>query len=137
MLARFLDGLVVGVTVTVVASLLGVSGGVRTAVTALLGVTYETVAIAVSKRTLGKSVCRIEVAGVGNSDVSWLQAGTRAVVLLGPIYLVAPRVDTVAEWAVLLFLIANFVVVARRRTDRRGIHDLAAGTRPVAVAPLV
>jgi hypothetical protein len=55
----------------------------------------------------------------------------RAAVLLLPVYAVSSRVDTVIEWAVLLFVLANYYVIAKRRDDRRGIHDLAAGTRAI------
>lgn len=134
MLARFLDGVVVSV---ILAGVIGIAGGgdaTRAILAAVLAVAYDTVAVAAWGQTLGKHASRTAVVDARGGTVTWAQAATRAVVLLLPISLLAPRIDTVGEWAVLVLVLANFVVVARRRDDRRGLHDLAARTRPIAVS---
>lgn len=105
-LARFLDGILISV---VVAAVLG---------TADRGDAARPGALVV------------DVAG---GLVTWRQAAIRSVTLLVPVALLAPRIDTIGEWAVLVIVVANFVV-ARRCEDRRGLHDLAARTQPVAPA---
>ena len=131
-LARVIDGVLVGIPGGIVASILGVTGGGRGVFGGVLSFIYESVAIASYGRTVGKNVCHIAVVDLEGRQPSSREAIIRAAVINLPAYLIAPRVDTVAEWAVLLFGLANLYVIAKRRDDRRGIHDLAAGTRAIA-----
>jgi uncharacterized RDD family membrane protein YckC len=132
-LARFLDGAVTFVSISIVARLAGLDGGARHVVACVLVIVYETFFLATRGCTIGKQLCHITVIDNDGAPLRPHQAFIRTVVLLLPSYLIGPKIDTVAEWIVLLFALANFYVVAKRRDDRRGIHDLAAGTRPVAV----
>jgi len=132
-LARIIDGIVVGIPAGIVASILGVTGGGRGAFGGVVAFIYESVAIGSYGRTIGKNACHIAVVDLEGRQPTAQQAIIRAAVINLPSYLIAPRVDTVAEWLVLLFALANLYVIAKRRDDRRGIHDLAAGTRPIAV----
>ena len=132
--ARFADGFLISIVVGLVAAVAGLDDSQRTALTIVTGVTYETIAIARWQRTVGKTLTKLRVVDVAGGAAAPWQALARTVVVLGPTYAIAPRTDTIGEWLVVAFLVANFVVVAMRREDRRGIHDLLARTRPVAVA---
>jgi uncharacterized RDD family membrane protein YckC len=132
-LARFLDAGIVGIPAGIVASLADISGGARLVFVAVVAVAYETIALGVHGRTIGKNICHLGVVDLDGRPLTWQQAFIRAAVLLVPAYLLSPKIDSVAEWLVLAFVLANYYVIAKRREDRRGIHDLAAGTRAIAV----
>lgn len=129
--ARVVDGLLVAVVAGVAATVLDVD---QRWIAAPVSLVYETVAVARWGATLGKRKFAIEVVGEGGGRVNAGGALVRAAVLLLPLHLLPDRIDTVAEWGLVLVIVANGWVVATRRVDRRGLHDLAAGTRPVAVA---
>lgn len=131
--ARFADGFLVSIVAAVIGGVAGIDGAGRTVMTAVIGITYETVMVATRSQTIGKQLTKIRVAGLADAPIAPWQALVRAVVVLLPFYLIAPRTDTVGEWLVVVALIANFIVVSMRRDDRRGIHDLVAQTRPVAL----
>jgi uncharacterized RDD family membrane protein YckC len=130
--ARFVDGGIVGIPAGSLASAIGLGLGTRVAFVTVVAVAYDTVSVAVFGRTLGKRLFQTAVVDLAQAPVTWSGALTRAVVLLVPLYLPAAVGGGVGESATVVVLIVHFLVVAQRRDDRRGIHDLAAGTRPVA-----
>lgn len=132
--ARFADGFLISIVVGIVGAVAGLDDWRRTALTVVTGVLYETVAIARAQRTVGKALTKLRVVDVGGGRPAPWQAAIRAVAVLGPLYAIAPRTDTIGEWLVVAFIFANLIVVSTRREDRRGIHDLLARTRPVALA---
>jgi uncharacterized RDD family membrane protein YckC len=129
--ARMVDGLLVGIVGGIAATILDLD---REWLAVPLALVYETVLVAVRGATFGKQWFGIAVVpeegGGGMPNV--VASAVRAVVLFAPIYVAGD--DNLAEWAATLVVLANGFTVARRRDDRRGLHDLAAGTRPVAVA---
>lgn len=130
--ARFADGLLPSLVIGIV---IGLAGGNRVVLTVAAVLAYEIVAVGVWGRTAGKALFNLSVVDDATGEPpSWRQAVIRALVVVVPIQLISPRTDTVVEWLVVLFVVANLVTVARRRDDRRGIHDLVAGTRAVSVA---
>jgi len=135
-LARFIDGALIGIPAGILANAMGLYGGARGVFAGVVAVVYETIAIARYGRTVGKNVNHIAVVDLEGRQPTWQSAFVRAAVLLLPAYAVSPRVDTVIEWVVLLFVLANFYVIAKRRDDRRGVHDLAAGTRAIDAAAI-
>ena len=129
--ARMVDGLLVGIVAGIAATVLDIESDW---IAVPLALVYETASVALRGATLGKGWFGVAVVpedGLeGVPDV--VASAVRAVVLFAPIYVAGA--DNLAEWAATLVVLANGFTVARRRDDRRGLHDLAAGTRPVSVA---
>lgn len=132
-MARVVDGLLVALVAGVLAVVVDVD---NRWLAIPLSLAYETVALSRWGTTVGKRKMGLAVAAEdGGGRPSPLAALVRTAVLLGPGWVASDRIDTLGEWVPLLVVLANGYVIASRRDDRRGLHDLAAGTRPVVAVP--
>lgn len=134
-LARFIDGLVVGIPVSVVLTI--VLNRMYTVpeeppslfpiwlATLPIFVAYEVVLVALWGQTVGKRMIGIRVAGPDGAVPGWARATRRF--LLPFAAAMVPYVGLLLDIAV--FLRAAFV------PDRRGFHDLFAGTTVVRATP--
>lgn len=111
------------------------SGLDRRPTTVAVVLVYEVAWVGLRGRTPGKAMLGLSIVDeVTRLRPAWWQASIRAMVLLVPVQMQSSKIDSVGEWLVLLFVLGNAFTVARRRDDRRGLHDLAARTRPIAEA---
>ncbi len=102
---------------------------------------YLVVPHALWGHTIGKRLCRLDVVRADGSPVGWGGALVRFVVAyaafgLGP--LLAGRDEDLLWWLLSILQVAIPIAVYApilRRADRRGLHDLAAGTAVVSTVP--
>ena len=121
-LARLIDGLIFTVPLFIVqaAFMSGAGRPARLALGVLLGVFYFVVPVALYGQTPGKAIRRIRVIAPDGRCAGWSRAARRYLVeVVGPLL------------PVLGLLPADFLIYGRLliADDRRGLHDLFAGTR--------
>lgn len=129
LLARLLDGLLIGVPYTVVVLVIfGKPHGLTGLAAVLLGlvvvfVVYDVLMMATRGGSVGKRIMGVVVAGLDGEQPATSRLAIRSLVLFGPAFL--PGLGQ-------LYLLLCVISAVRDEQFKRGWHDRAAGTVVVA-----
>ena len=130
--ARIVDSLFVAIPLTLIAHTLA-HGATATYMTAAFVAAYEVTCIAVWGQNLGKRIVGIRVAGNSGAVPGWERAVRRWLLPFGLALLINTGALHHLGVAVFLGVVLSYVVYLRAVfvSDRRGFHDMLAGTTVV------